>query len=198
VTTCAVTVPNDTLAEQASRFCRALGFRGVVDLDWRLDRRDGRFKLVDFNPRLGAQFRLFQTEAGIDVVRALHLDMTGRSIPDDPPVNGRRFIVEHLDAAACMAHERARTPSVADHPYHRTEFAWISWDDPAPTVAMTTRLFWTVLNKLLRRFRRLAKRFVTRIEGRTAQIGWVAKHLVSSKTDHVGLPTRMSRGLPSN
>ena len=132
VTTYAVTVPNDTLAEQASRFCRALGFRGVVDLDWRFDKRDGRFKLVDFNPRLGAQFRLFQTEAGIDVVRALHLDMTGRSIPDDPPVTGRRFIVEHLDAAAYMAYQPPRTPSVADHPYHRTEFAWISWDDPGP------------------------------------------------------------------
>jgi D-aspartate ligase len=69
-----VTVPNDTLAEQASKFRRALRFRGVVDLDWRFDKRDGHFKLVDYNPRLGAQFRLIQTRAGIDVVRALHLD----------------------------------------------------------------------------------------------------------------------------
>jgi D-aspartate ligase len=122
VTTCAVTVPNnDTLAEQASRFCRALGFRGVVDLNWRFDMRDGRFKLVDFNPRLGAQFRLFQAEGGIDVVRAMHLDMDWKIPPNDPPVTGRRFIVEHLDAAAHMAYRPQRTPSVADHPYNRIE-----------------------------------------------------------------------------
>lgn len=198
VTTCAVTVPNETLAEQASRFCRALGFRGVVDLDWRFDRRDGRFKLVDFNPRLGAQFRLFQTEAGIDVVQALHLDMTGRPIPNGPPVTGRRFIVEHLDAAACMAHQRARTPSVADHHYHRTEFAWISWDDPAPTVAMATRLFWTILNRLSRRFRQLGRRFVTRIEGHTAQIRWVPNNLGGFENGPRGASDGMSGGLPSN
>jgi D-aspartate ligase len=65
VTTCAARVPNDTLAEQASKFRRALRFRGVVDLDWRFDKRDGHSKLVDFNPRLGAQFR-FVSNSGWD------------------------------------------------------------------------------------------------------------------------------------
>jgi D-aspartate ligase len=50
--------------------CWALGFRGVVDLDKRFT-RDGRFKLVDFKPPLGAQFRVFETEGGIDVVRCI-------------------------------------------------------------------------------------------------------------------------------
>jgi hypothetical protein len=68
-----------------------------------------------------------------------------------PLVTGRRFIFEQQDAAASMAYQQAGTPSVADHPchHHRTEFAWISWDDPASTVAMATRLLWTVLNRLL-------------------------------------------------
>jgi hypothetical protein len=60
---------------------------------------------------------LYQTEAGIDVVRAVHLDMTGRSIPKDPPVTRRRFIVEHLDSAVYLTDQPSRTPSVADHPY---------------------------------------------------------------------------------
>jgi hypothetical protein len=30
---------------------------------------------LDFNPRVGAQFRLFEDDAGSDVVRALHLDL---------------------------------------------------------------------------------------------------------------------------
>jgi predicted ATP-grasp superfamily ATP-dependent carboligase len=198
VTTCAVTVPNDTLAEQASRFCRDLGFRGVVDLDWRFDKRDGRFKLVDFNPRLGAQFRLFQTEAGIDVVRAMHLDMTGSSIPNDPPVTGRRFIVEHLDAAARLAYQPAKSSSVSDHCHSRTEFAWISWDDPVPTVAMATRLLCTVLTRILRRVRQLAPTF-RHANRKPHSSNWVGSesNWVASKTDHMGLSSPMSGGLPS-
>ena len=30
-----------------------VGFRGIADLDWRRDLRDGQYKLVDFNPRVG-------------------------------------------------------------------------------------------------------------------------------------------------
>jgi len=41
----------------------------------------GAYHLLDFNPRPGAQFRLFTDRAGTDVVRAQHLDLTGRAVP---------------------------------------------------------------------------------------------------------------------
>ena len=80
-TACAYTMANPELAQMAERFCKEIGFQGIADLDWRLDLRDGKYKLVDFNPRVGNQFRLFETEQGIDVVRALYLDLTGRPCP---------------------------------------------------------------------------------------------------------------------
>ena len=52
-----------------------LGYQGLLDLDLRLDRRDGRYKLLDFNPRLGAQFRLFATTGGLDLATAAYLDL---------------------------------------------------------------------------------------------------------------------------
>ena len=71
MTACAYVVDNPELAEiSAAEFIKRIGFTGIVDLDWRFDRRDGRYKLLDFNPRMGAQFRLFENEAGVDVVRA--------------------------------------------------------------------------------------------------------------------------------
>ena len=88
LTACAYSVCNPVLAQIATRFCKQIGFHGIADLDWRLDRRDGRYKLVDFNPRVGNQFRLFETDTGIDVVRALHLDLTGRSVPMGEQVYG--------------------------------------------------------------------------------------------------------------
>jgi predicted ATP-grasp superfamily ATP-dependent carboligase len=80
---------NPELAAESVEFLRKIGYCGIVDMDWRLDRRDGRYRLLDCNPRVGAQFRLFESTAGIDVVRAQHLDLTGREVPQAPQVNGR-------------------------------------------------------------------------------------------------------------
>lgn len=49
-TAAAYTAANPTLAELARTFCAAVGYRGVFDIDWRYDRRTGRYNLLDFNP----------------------------------------------------------------------------------------------------------------------------------------------------
>ena len=128
---------NAELAGLARRLLDATGFRGIADLDWRLDRRDGRYKLVDFNPRVGAQFRLFEDAAGIDVVRAQHLGLTGRPVPTAPYPEGRAFVVEDFDYAARVAYRGQRTDGPA--PAGRapaTEHAWFALDDPLPVVPM--------------------------------------------------------------
>lgn len=116
VTACGYSMPNPELAAIAERFCLQIGFRGIADLDWRLDLRDGQYKLVDFNPRSGNQFRLFETDAGVDVVRAMHLDLTGRTVPPGPQVQGRRIIIEHVDLPARLAYRRIRRRAQPDRP----------------------------------------------------------------------------------
>jgi predicted ATP-grasp superfamily ATP-dependent carboligase len=106
VTACGQALANPALAAITERFCKQIGFSGIADLDWRLDLRDGQYKLVDFNPRMGNQFRLFESGASIDVVRAQHLDLTGRAIPRSAQVIGRQIIVEHVDVAARLAYAR--------------------------------------------------------------------------------------------
>jgi predicted ATP-grasp superfamily ATP-dependent carboligase len=140
MTACAYVVPNPELAALAERFVRRIGFSGIVDLDVRFDRRDGRYKLLDFNPRMGAQFRLFETAAGVDVVRALHLDLTGRRIPPARQVDGRRMVVENIDLPALLAYRRSgyRTPS-APRRARDTELAWLARDDVKPFLAMLAR-----------------------------------------------------------
>jgi D-aspartate ligase len=140
-TACAYVVANPGLAELARRFCLQIGFRGIADMDWRLDRRDGQYKLVDFNPRMGNQFRLFETAAGIDVVRALHLDLTGRPVPPGAPPAGRRIIIEHADLPARLAYRGGR-PARSSAPRRptSTELAWLAPDDPAPFLAAGLRL----------------------------------------------------------
>jgi predicted ATP-grasp superfamily ATP-dependent carboligase len=138
VTAAAIARPNAELARLATDFCRAIGYRGIVDMDWRRDLRDGRYKLVDFNPRIGANFRLFQSEQGVDVVRALHLDLTGRTVPSAPQVFGRRLVVENLYLASRLMRGSDGVTERAEAGC-KTEFAWFAADDPLPFVAMGFR-----------------------------------------------------------
>jgi D-aspartate ligase len=142
-TACAYAMANPELAQLAQRFCKELGFRGIADLDWRLDLRDGKYKLVDFNPRVGNQFRLFETGPGVDVVRALHLDLTGRSVPPGTVRDGRRIVVEHIDLPARLAYRGSGYPAAPPPPSvrgQRRELAWFAADDPLPFLAMLPRL----------------------------------------------------------
>ncbi|WFB08015.1 ATP-grasp domain-containing protein [Streptomyces sp. LX-29] len=140
MTACAYVVDNPELAEMAAQFIKRIGFSGIVDLDWRFDRRDGRYKLLDFNPRMGAQFRLFENEAGIDVVRAQHLDLTGRKVPEAEQRDGHRFMVENIDLPAMLAYRRSGyTTPHAPARATGTELAWLARDDLKPFFTMLAR-----------------------------------------------------------
>ncbi|NEA43901.1 ATP-grasp domain-containing protein [Streptomyces sp. SID11385] len=136
----AYVVDNPELAALAQDFVKQLGFAGIVDLDLRFDRRDGRYKLLDFNPRAGAQFRLFENTAGVDVVRAQHLHLTGRPVPPGASRPGRRYVVENIDLPALLAYHRSGyTTPHAPRRARGTELAWFAADDPAPFATMLAR-----------------------------------------------------------
>ncbi|MFF2361525.1 ATP-grasp domain-containing protein [Streptomyces sp. NPDC058122] len=147
----AVALRNSELAGLAERLCRRIGYSGLADLDWRYDRRDGQYKLVDFNPRTGAQFRLFENVHGVDVVRAMHLDLTGRTVPDGAQVEGRVFVAGQLDfasVAAWLRHERRLPPDLLNE--RPSERAWLCRDDPLPAAAEAVRFTALVTWRLLR------------------------------------------------
>lgn len=125
------TAPNPALAEQAKRFCALVGYVGVFDSDWLVD-ADGVGRLIDFNPRRGAQFRLFVTSAGVDVVRAAHLLLSGRAIPAGEQVFDRALSIGHLAVQhpSVLAHARRRADA------DRVERAWWTADDPVPGLVM--------------------------------------------------------------
>ncbi|WP_425244874.1 ATP-grasp domain-containing protein [Streptomyces sp. NEAU-NA10] len=118
---------NPQVQALAERLTGELGYHGIFDLDFRRCGATGRYHLLDFNPRPGAQFRLFSDSAGLDVVRALHLDLTHRPLPEAAPLVGRSFVVEnYAPLAALRPAPRGR------------ELAWHAADDPAPGRAMRT------------------------------------------------------------
>ncbi|OON75367.1 carboxylate--amine ligase [Streptomyces tsukubensis] len=159
-------VPNPDIEETALRLVESLGYRGILDLDFRLDAATGAYHLLDFNPRPGAQFRLFTDPGGLDVVRALHLDLTGRAAPALTPVPERVFVVGNyalLSAAAAPRAARGHAPAPMGHgpggaPSGGRERAWFAADDPAPALAMAVCFGLHLLRAAAGRLRRALAR----------------------------------------
>jgi D-aspartate ligase len=147
-------VPNTALRGSVTGLLRRLGYRGIADLDLRLDERDGQYKLLDFNPRLGAQFRLFTGPGGLDVVRAAYLDLTGQPVTGSEPASGRSFMVENYDPLTAISYWRRgeiglRSWLAATRCVDET--AWFARDDLRPFELMCLRMGWRMLTKPLAR-----------------------------------------------
>ncbi|MGW1927353.1 hypothetical protein ACWCQ0_52885 [Streptomyces massasporeus] len=100
------------------------------------------------------------------MVRALHLDLTGRPVPPHSPAYGRRFVVENYAALSLLTSPRRRpadgSGAGSDGVPGRTEYAWCAADDPVPAFAMG--LAW--LGHLLRRAVVSARRFLGSLRAR--------------------------------
>ncbi|MFI1150301.1 ATP-grasp domain-containing protein [Streptomyces sp. NPDC020817] len=94
-------LPDPAVEEAGLRLARRLGYQGILDLDFRRDEK-GCFRLVDFNPRPGAQFRLFTDAGGLDVVQAMYLDLTGQRVPEPAGGLGRVFVAENYALLAAV------------------------------------------------------------------------------------------------
>jgi predicted ATP-grasp superfamily ATP-dependent carboligase len=157
--------PNPELRDQVTGLLGELGYRGILDMDLRRDSRDGQYKLLDFNPRLGAQFRLFSTTAGVDVARAAYLDLTGTAIPDGEPEPGRRYLVESYDPLGALGYwRRGELSARAWLASMRSvdEVAWFAADDLRPFGLMCLRMGWRLAS-------RPAGRLAARLPGGRAQ-----------------------------
>lgn len=75
------TVDLPLLETYSQRFLSAIDYYGLVELEYKLDPRDGRYKLLDFNARTWGYHTLGQ-RAGVDFPYLLYADQLG--IPVEP------------------------------------------------------------------------------------------------------------------
>ncbi|GAT65223.1 ATP-grasp domain-containing protein [Planomonospora sphaerica] len=151
-------LPNPRVEAAARSLASGLGYRGVLDLDFRYDAAADAYHLLDFNPRLGAQFRLFTDERGLDLVRVLHLDLTGAPPSPGRPAHGRTYLVENYDPFPAFQDRRAHRLTCAGwlrSLREADEFAWFDGDDPLPFLTMARQTMKRGFNRLARRRRSL-------------------------------------------
>jgi D-aspartate ligase len=105
MTSLGICLNNEAVEKTTKEFMRTIGYKGILDIGYRFDARDGQYKVLDINPRIGATFRLFVAQNGMDVARALYLDLTGQRVPTSQAREGRKWFVE-LDLKSCLDYRR--------------------------------------------------------------------------------------------
>ena len=162
-TSLGICLRNDVVERMTRDFMKAIGYRGILDIGYRFDARDGLYKVLDVNPRIGATFRLFVAENGLDVLRAMYLDMTGQPVPAAPAPEGRKWFVEDHDLLSLLGYRRnggLAFRAWASSVRGVREAAYFAADDPLPLLAMCA-------NDVGRGLRHLRERPRGRLHGRS-------------------------------
>src|SRR5258708_10748460 len=97
-----ICVRNEYVEKETIRFMSAIGYKGPLDIGFRYDARDGRYKVNDINPRIGGMLRLFVGDNGMDVARALYQEMTGKPVTSAGTPEGRKWIIEDIDLISAL------------------------------------------------------------------------------------------------
>lgn len=137
----------DDVVEQGLRYLSGLGYHGLAQVEFKQDQRDGRYKLMEINPRLW-QWHGLAAACGVDLVDLAYRDLLGE------PVEPKRGTGARLRWAITLA--PGESPAVARPPYVDAVFAR---DDPRPGLVHVRRV---LANWRLARLARRARRGVAR------------------------------------
>jgi len=95
------TVDNPTVVAAASRFLAALKFSGPVEIEFKFDSRDGRYKILDVNPRLWAWVGIGES-AGIEFPALLYRAALGEEVAVAAALGGAAWMHVSRDLMAAM------------------------------------------------------------------------------------------------
>lgn len=125
------------LAEQTIRFLQGVGFRGVAEVEFKQDTQDGKWKLIEVNPRLWIQHPL-AARCGVNLAYVLYLASLGLTPQPLPRQKEHvRWIAAELDWFSLRQTARQRRVNWQEwtEGFHgeRETSLW-QWDDPRPAI----------------------------------------------------------------
>lgn len=150
VTSLGICLHNPEVEQLTKHFMKSIGYKGILDIGYRYDQRDGKYKVLDVNPRIGSTFRLFVGSNGLDVARAAYLDLTGQPVPPSQIIEGRKWVVEDRDLISTIQYRYERGLTIKQW---LTSFqgvqegAWFAWDDLLPFFIQSLRFSRKVLSR---------------------------------------------------
>jgi D-aspartate ligase len=131
----AISERNPQLVADGALFCQSMGYRGIAGLEYKLDREDNQYKLLDFNPRLMLSDSL-TAYCGINLPLMQYLDLTGqRSAPRQEYREGVTWLESIADFHSFQQYHERGELGFKDwlKSWRRARvFALFAWDDPLP------------------------------------------------------------------
>ncbi|MBI9017242.1 MAG: hypothetical protein JEZ07_08290 [Phycisphaerae bacterium] len=79
-TTMMRTANKPELVALSNQFMQKIGYQGLCDIEYKLDHRDNKFKIIEINPRLGRWYGIVEA-AGHDTIYYSFLDLSNQPIP---------------------------------------------------------------------------------------------------------------------
>ena len=126
------------VAEVGLRFFQRIGLRGMANVEFKRDARDGGLKLIECNPRFSAANELL-TRSGVDFSLFVYNRLTRRPLPPAEDYrSGVRLVRPLEDFASFRAYRRRGELSTLAYLRslcRRWHTAYFSWRDPWPSVA---------------------------------------------------------------
>ncbi|HXX33431.1 MAG TPA: ATP-grasp domain-containing protein [Thermodesulfobacteriota bacterium] len=75
----------------AEKFLRLINYYGIAEVEFMMDPRDGKYKLLEVNPRVWGWHTL-AIYAGVNFPYLLYQDMTGQPLEVPPPSDGLKWV----------------------------------------------------------------------------------------------------------
>lgn len=118
----------------SERLLKAIRYTGIVEVEYKFDARNGRYKLLDINPRLWTWSPL-GGRAGMDFPYLLWKTMQGMPVPEQRAPAGVRWVRMSTDVPAAfqeMLRGRLNLVSYLRSLRGPLQFALVAADDPLP------------------------------------------------------------------
>ena len=160
------------IVDPSRRLLAAMRYTGLVEIEYKFDARDGRFKLLDINPRLWT-WATIGARSGTDFPFLLWCMLMGKQVRKRTAPEGVRWVRMSTDVPAAF-HEMFRG-RLSLRAYLKSlrqpiEFALMAADDPLPGLLDIPMFFFKRAYNLYERFRRSVSRNAEKRSGPSAEI----------------------------
>ena len=137
------------IAELSERFVQAIHYHGLVEIEYKRDPRDGRYKLLDVNARPWG-FHALGAASGVDFPWLLYADRTG--LPIEPlrartGVGWLRLLTDVPTALSDIAHGFLTPAAYVKSLFATRVESVFRWSDPLPFLMETALLPWLIAKK---------------------------------------------------
>jgi D-aspartate ligase len=139
------------IEEPARRLLAAMRYTGLVEVEFKYDHKDRRYKLLDVNPRVWT-WQALCGRAGVDFPYLLWRSIHGEHVPELRGCPGIRWVRMSTDLAASsteMLRGRLSLPAYLRSMKGPLEFAAFAADDPMPALLRAPARAYSVWKRFL-------------------------------------------------